>query len=519
MTPGMSSASAGMHRATPVVVGVLLAAYGLALLLGTPGAPGIVLLDNVVTTVAAFLAAGCCVATGLRARTRARAAWWLLGASAGSWGAGQAHWSVNELLLHNPVPFPSLADAGFLGFPVLAAAGLWLTAGRAITSASRLRAGMDGALVAAGVFTASWTTVLGPVYRGGADTPFALAISVAYPVGDVLLVALSLLLLSRVRGRRPYLSLLMLAPIAMAFSDTGFAYLTAAGTYQTGVVTDLGWVVAFALLGTAARMAHAHPTEPAVNALGGTPPSVLGLALPYLPVVVSILLVAGQGLRGELDPVAVVAATVLVMVVLARQAVTVAENRRLLVELGVRHLQMREMAFHDPLTGLANRALFADRLREAVDDAGRVGARVRVLYCDLDDFKLVNDRYGHDSGDRLLQAVAGRLRSAVRSGDTLARLGGDEFAIVLRHRDLLRGDHAAPQEPVDDEQVRLRLQGAVAGDYALEGVDAVVSVRVSVGIAGIVPGADLDSAAEMLMRTADHAMYADKTVRKISADV
>lgn len=283
---------------------------------------------------------------------RARAAWWLLGAAAASWGAGQAHWSVNELLLNTAVPFPSLADAGFLGFPVLAAMGLWLTAGRAITSASRLRAGLDGSLVATGVFTVSWTTVLGPVYRGGADTPFALVISIAYPVGDVLLVALSLLLLARVRGRRPYLLLLMLAPIAMTVADSGFAYLTTVGTYQTGVLTDLGCVVAFALLGTAAQMASAHPTEPAVSALGGTPPSALGLALPYVPVVVSIFLVADQGLNGELDLITVVAATLLVMGVLARQAVTVAENRRLLVELGVRHLQMREMAFHDPLTGL-----------------------------------------------------------------------------------------------------------------------------------------------------------------------
>jgi len=136
---------------------------------------------------------------------------------------------------------------------------------------------------------------------------------------------------------------------------------------------------------------------------------------------------------------------------------------------------------------------------------------VRVIYCDLDDFKLVNDRYGHDAGDRLLQAVAGRLCSAVRSGDTLARLGGDEFTIVLRHRDLLRGDHAAPREPVDDERVRLRLQRAVAGDYTLEGLDGVVAVRVSVGIAGMVPGSDLDSASETLMRTADDAMCADKT--------
>ena len=114
--------------------------------------------------------------------------------------------------------------------------------------------------------------------------------------------------------------------------------------------------------------------------------------------------------------------------------------------------------------------------------------------------------------------MAGRLRSAVRPGDTLARLGGDEFAVVLRHRDQLRGDHAAPAAPDDDEQVRLRVQRSVAGDYALEGLDGLIGVRVSVGIAGLVPDADVVTAAETLMRTADHAMYADKTVRRVASD-
>ena len=373
----MRSAGSVAPRAMTLVAGVLLVVYGLVLVLGTPGDPGLVLIDNVVTTTAAFVAALCCLATGLRARARARAAWWLLGASAASWGAGQAHWSVNELLLDRAVPFPSLADAGFLAFPLLALAGLWLTAGRAITSTSRLRAGMDGALVATGAFTVSWTTVLGPVYRSGADTPFALVISVAYPVSDVLLVALSLLLLSRVRGRRPYLLLLMLAPIAMTVADTGFAYLTTAGTYQTGSLTDVGWTAAFVLLGTAALMAHAHPTEPAVNALGGTPPSVLGIALPYVPVVAGLLLVAWETLTAPLDPVAVVAATTLVMIVLARQAVTVVENRLLLLELGVRHEEMREMAFHDPLTGLANRAGQPGTVRRPAARGCRRGGGIR----------------------------------------------------------------------------------------------------------------------------------------------
>ena len=105
--------------------------------------------------------------------------------------------------------------------------------------------------------------------------------------------------------------------------------------------------------------------------------------------------------------------------------------------------QLRHQAFHDVLTGLANRSLFRDRLGHALARAARGASPTAVLYLDIDDFKAVNDRFGHSEGDRLLIAVGQRLQSATRAGDTVARLGGDEFAVIVEETDPVEARHAA----------------------------------------------------------------------------
>jgi diguanylate cyclase (GGDEF)-like protein/PAS domain S-box-containing protein len=162
----------------------------------------------------------------------------------------------------------------------------------------------------------------------------------------------------------------------------------------------------------------------------------------------------------------------------------VSERRRL-------EEQLTHQAFHDPLTGLANRALFRDRVSHALALAQRRGSPVTVLFLDLDDFKKVNDSLGHGEGDRLLIAAAERFLACARSADTVARLGGDEFAILI--------EGGEGQDGLPD-----RLAAAMSHPFSLSGNQ--VQVTASIGVASASP----EDRADDLLRNADMAMYAAK---------
>jgi two-component system cell cycle response regulator len=179
---------------------------------------------------------------------------------------------------------------------------------------------------------------------------------------------------------------------------------------------------------------------------------------------------------------------------------------RLLHEAARNHGKALELlALNDPLTGLANRRLLAERMSMAFVHARRNKSAMAVVYLDLDGFKRINDMLGHGAGDVLLKIVAGRLVATVREEDTVARLGGDEFAIALW--DVI--------EPDDAATVALKVIEAVAQPYGIEG--NTVSITTSAGV-GIYPvhGDDMDT----LMKSADLALYeakrAGKNVYRIS---
>src|SRR5687768_2412821 len=153
------------------------------------------------------------------------------------------------------------------------------------------------------------------------------------------------------------------------------------------------------------------------------------------------------------------------------------------------------LAHHDTLTGLPNRAMFADRAREAVAHARRHDKTMAFLFLDMDNFKDVNDRLGHEVGDNLLKVMASRLRASVRGDDCIARIGGDEFCVLLQ-------DIAEPREAASVAQKLLHELGK---PYRVGG--HAITSGASIGIACVPQDGD---EVNMLLRLADHAMYRAK---------
>jgi diguanylate cyclase (GGDEF)-like protein len=445
--------------------------------------------DDLGLLLFAIFATVCCMAAALRSpddRQGTRRTWAALGAGLAAWSAGEVIWCYDELWQRLPqTPFPSAADGGYLLFPAGAAAALLLfPAGR--IEQSRLRLFLDGLIITGSLFTLSWATVLGSVYRAGASSHFALSVALAYPLADLVLMTMTVMILAQaVTDQRLTLGLLTAGIVLMSAADSAFAYLTATNPYQTGNLIDLGWVAAFLLFGLAALS-----SSPVTSSDQRLPelPTRTRLWLPYLPLLLACVIGTSHlwpTLRS--GPVPTVS-LLLVIVVLGRQFLTVADNQRLLATVA-------HQAFHDPLTGLANRALFTDRLERAVQLQRRDLRPLAVMVLDLDGFKLINDQYGHHAGDELLVRVAERLIGSLRASDTVARLGGDEFAILIEH------------DPDAALQAAHRALDAFTPVFVVDGHPH--TVRASIGLASA-PAHSVSITADSLMRDADLAMYAAK---------
>jgi diguanylate cyclase (GGDEF)-like protein len=451
----------------------LVAAFLVTLVFPDLGAQTVLAVSDGTQLLAATLASACAGVAAVRSDRRRRVAWVLLSLGAGSWAAGQAVWTLYELGMGREVPFPSAADVGFVLFPLLAAAGLLTWSRLGDTLAARLRDVFDGAIIAASLLVLSWVTALGSVVAAGGRSTLSLALSISYPVGDVVLGTLALRALARGRADDRSALLLLVAGLgALATADSAYVYLVAERSYSSADWVSAGWVAGFGLVASSAVLAvrrrpgraqqrHAAPDRGEVGA-----PSLVGLLAPYLPLPVAGGALLSNALHAPTVPAAdMLLGAGLATLVLLRQFLAMAENRRLVIALRQARDLLHHQALHDPLTGLPNRTLFDERLDRALLAREH---DLAVLFCDVDDFKRINDDYGHDAGDEVLRQVASRLLDCVRTTDTVARLGGDEFAILVL-------------DALDVAELGERLVAALAAPYHLAGTT--VQISASIGIA------------------------------------
>ncbi|OHV29129.1 putative bifunctional diguanylate cyclase/phosphodiesterase [Pseudofrankia saprophytica] len=387
----------------------------------------------------------------------------------------------------------ALALAGVLTFPTdpLDAADRRVGEGRAGRRWYAITV-LDSVVAVGSVVLVVWPTLLAPLVQARHLDSGALVNSVGSVVGFLLLVA-GVLLLATFRRPRSGLALALLGAGlgAMMLYSAINLILTVQGSSSISPTMDVLAVASWLLI----LLACLVPVPSSAASVRRRDPRILWLqaALPYLALGVVGGLAIGELIAdGAVGRVETYGLLGLLFVVVIRQMAMLGENTRLLVSVRASQQELHHQAFHDPLTGLANRALFADRMEQAL--AFRDGRPFALVFCDLDDFKRVNDTLGHDIGDELLRITAARLRSAVRSEDTVARLGGDEFAL------LVEGGHDDP------ETVGTRLAATIRAPCLLAGRSRPVGA--SLGLVMADPARH--PVADSLLRDADLAMYAAK---------
>lgn len=253
--------------------------------------------DDIGEAVAAFVAAASCGFAAHRTAGRNRLAWLFFAASALSWGSGEVVWSTYQVGLGVAVPFPSAADAGFLLAVPLALAGVMTFTSAPTRLATRGQTLLSGAIVGLSLLFIAWQLGLAKVYETSGQSPAALAIGLAYPVGDIVIATALLIALQLARREDIGRLALLLGGLAFnALADSAFAYLTANGTYGAlGSVLDTGWVVGYLMI----ALAPLWPTRERETAKAEGPIRLWQLALPWGAVLVGALTVTAKALTGH----------------------------------------------------------------------------------------------------------------------------------------------------------------------------------------------------------------------------
>jgi two-component system cell cycle response regulator len=435
--------------------------------------------DSFKPFVLKWLFSGVIIAAGLITMARAlraegeRLAWLLIGFAVVLWGTGLEYWELVLSIAEAP-PYPSVSDAFWLAFypPCYVGLALLLHSRLAHVRASLW---LDGAIAALALAAVGSAIVFGAVLEVTGGSASAVATNLAYPLADLVLIGLVVATLAA-NGWRPGRAWgLIAAGLALfALGDSVYLYQVAVGSYVEGTAYDLGWISASVLIAWAAWQPATRVTRTVRDGWWVLIPP-LAFALIGLG-----LLVYDHYVR--VTPLALALATVSLLGVLIRLAMTFGENLRMLGS-------TRREARTDALTKLGNRRKLVEDMTAVLDEHER---RLLVLF-DLNGFKHYNDTFGHPAGDALLARLARNLESTLGEGSSAYRMGGDEFCVLL-----------------DDSKPALLFDAQAAMSEQGEGF----SISAAFGAVSIPEEADTVSEA---LRLVDQRLYAQKDSMRASA--
>jgi diguanylate cyclase (GGDEF)-like protein len=371
--------------------------------------------------------AAAAVVVGVRRhRPAAAASWYWLAVGIAANTSGIV---IETVIQHvdGEVPLPSLADIGYLGMYPALCLGLALFVRRRSRSRNWPTL-VETCTISTGLGLLSWVYLIRPPADDPALTVPGRIISIGYPVGDLILLAMTLRLVLGGRARARACLLIAAGLTVFLGGDVGWAVINKLSWAPTTPVQDLlasAFLLGYVLLGYAAL----HPSMAALDEEAPGPrPALTGpmLALLASASLIAPALLAYELSRGEVtDGAAIVFGSVtLFLLVLTRMA-------QLVRHITAQAAQLRELSRVDDLTGLPNRRAWSSELPAAIERARRDSTSLSIAMLDLDHFKRFNDQFGHPAGDRLLKSAAVAWSSQLRAVDQLARYGGEEFILLL----------------------------------------------------------------------------------------
>ena len=422
---------------------------------------------------------------------RTRRAWLIIGFSFFCYWVGDVIYTFEENMGH-AAPFPSWADAAYLAFYVVLLWGVLAFPTAPQTRNDRTKLWLDTGTVVLGAFMILWYFAIGPTVRSTGASTLEAFVSLAYPIGDLVLVlAITRILLAEPqRGLGHAMGILAAGLILFVVADVAFANMSLTDTYSGGDWTDSLWMAAQVLMAASAQYHYWYVTRRAMNVDVAESRRLRPFSpWPYMAVFGSFTLLAVVGWHVAAYPLGglMLGAIGVTTLVVLRQIAALRENMTLLTEL-------HQLASTDMLTGLQSRRHFFEVAEREFYLARRYDRDLAAMMIDIDHFKSINDTYGHAAGDTALQELSRLCRDRLRATDLVGRYGGDELVVVL------------PQTDVAEAlEIAHRIRAGV-DELSIETDDRSFSFTISIGVATAYSAADL----AQLLRRADRALYQAK---------